>query len=106
MRPGAVEVRDVLPEDTSEMGLPQDEDMVQALAPHAAQEPLAGGVLPGRAIRRAQLLDARGGGDAGEGRAVRAVVVAEQVARPLAERRRLAQLLGDPRIVGWRVTPT
>src|SRR5215218_6769347 len=44
------------------------------------------GVLPGRAIRRAQLLDARGGGDAGEGRAVLAVVVAEQVARPLAER--------------------
>ena len=50
MRPRGVEVRDVLPEDPAQLGLAQDEHLVQALAPHAAQEPRAGGVLPGRAI--------------------------------------------------------
>ena len=79
MRPGAVEVRDVLLEDTSQVGLAQDEHMVEARAPHAPQEPLARGVLPGRAIRRAQLLDAGGRRDAGEGWPVLAVVVADEV---------------------------
>ena len=35
MPPHGVEVRDVLPEDTSQMGIAQDENLVQALAPHA-----------------------------------------------------------------------
>ena len=83
-------------QDAPQVRLAQDEDVVQALAPHAAEEALAGGVLPRRAVGRAQLRDAARRGDAGEGRPVLAVVVADEVARPLAEGRGLAQLLGDP----------
>src|SRR3712207_3619831 len=90
-----VEVRGVLREDASQVDLAQDQQVVQALAPHAAKEPLADRILPGRAIRRPQLLDASDRGDAGEGRPVLAVVVVQQVAWPMAERRRLAQLVGD-----------
>ena len=70
MGPRRVEVRSVLPQDAAHLGRAQDHQVVQALAPHAAQEPFARGVLPRCAIRRAQLLDACPGGDAGEGRAV------------------------------------
>ena len=51
---------------------------------------------PGRAIRPAQFLGARGRGAAGAGQPVRAVVVAQQVRWLRAEWRRLAHLLGDP----------
>ena len=93
--PGVVEVPDIRAEDAPQVRLAQDEDMVQALAPHAAEEALAGRVLPGRAIGRAHLRDARCRGHKREGRPVLAVAIADEVARPLAERRGLAQLLGD-----------
>ena len=41
MRPRAVEIRDILCDDTMEMPLTQDENMIQAFASHTADEPLA-----------------------------------------------------------------
>jgi hypothetical protein len=96
LRPRGVDVRDVLPEHAAQVRLAQDEHMVQAFAAHSPQEPLADGILLGRAIRRAQLHDAGRRSDAGEGRPILAVVVADQVPRSLPEAGRLAQLLGDP----------
>ncbi len=72
--------------------------MVQTLAPHAAEETLAGRVGPWRADGRAQNCDPAARRDAGEGRPVLAVVVPDQVAWPLVERCGLAQLLRDPGI--------
>ena len=67
MRPVAVEVVHILAEDAPQMGLAQDQEVVQAFPPDAPEEALAGGVLPGRTIGRAQLLDAGRRGGAGEG---------------------------------------
>jgi hypothetical protein len=100
MGPCRVEVRGVLPQDAAQMGFAQDQQVVQALAPHAPQEALARGVLPGRAIRRAQLLNAGGCRDPGKRGAVLAVIVMEEVPRPLPEGRRFAELLGDPGVGG------
>ena len=45
MRPVAVDVAHGLAEDAPQMGLAQDQDVVEALAAHTAEEPLAGRVL-------------------------------------------------------------
>ena len=66
MWPLVLEVPDALAEDAPQVPLSQDQDMIHALPPHAAEEALARGGLPGRAVGRPQLRDARGGGDAGE----------------------------------------
>src|SRR6476661_283023 len=55
-----VEEGDVLAEHPAEMALTEDEQVVQAFAPHAAQEALADGVRPRRAVWRAQDRDAAG----------------------------------------------
>ena len=83
MRPVLVEEGHVLPEHAPQVGLAQHQDMVEALAPDAAQEPLAGGVLSGCAIRRPQFRDAARRCDAGEGRPVLAIAIMNEVARPL-----------------------
>ena len=49
-----VEVLHVVAEDAPQLGLAQDQDVVEALAPDATEEPLAGRVLPGRAIGAGQ----------------------------------------------------
>ena len=95
MGPRGVEVGDVFAQDAPQMARAQDQDMVQALAPHAAEEALAGRVLLGLTIGRAQLADASRRRDTSEGWPVLAVAIADEVARPLVERRGLAQLLGD-----------
>jgi hypothetical protein len=66
MRPVLVEVRHVCAEHAPKVGLAQHHDVVQALAPDAAEEPLAGGVLPRRAIRHPQFRDAARRRGAGE----------------------------------------
>ncbi len=82
------------------MGLPQHQDVIQALAPDAAEEALAGRVRPRCPDGGAQHRDLAAGRDASERRPVFAVVVADEEARGGAKRRRLAQLLGDPRSGG------
>src|SRR5215218_8366484 len=82
------------------MGLTQDQDVVQALPAHAPEEALARGVGAWCPERRAQHGDPAGSRDAGEGRPVLAVVVADQEPGPLVEGRRLAQLLRHPGIRG------
>jgi hypothetical protein len=96
VRPLLVEVVDVLAERMRQMALAQDEHVVQALAPHAPEEPLAGGVLPGRAVGRAQLLDAARRRDLGERPAELPVVIVDEIPGPPAIGRGLTQLLRDP----------
>ena len=95
VRPRVVEVGDILAEHAREVALAEDEQVVQALTAHAAQEPLAGRIRARRAIGCAQDLTAAGRRDTRESGPELAVVVTDQVARALAERGGLAQLLGD-----------
>ena len=88
------------------MILAEDEQVVEALGAHAAQEALAERVRVRRSDGRAQDLDAGRLSHAVESRAELVVVVADQEARALTPRRRLAELLGHPRVEGERVTPT
>src|SRR5687768_7405045 len=46
VRPRAVKVADVLRQHAPEVSLAEDEDVIEALPPDAAQEPLADGVGP------------------------------------------------------------
>jgi hypothetical protein len=41
MRTRVVEVRDIFADDAVKMSFTQNEDMIQAFAPHTANEPLA-----------------------------------------------------------------
>jgi len=50
--PVVVAVPRVFAADAPQVAFAQDEDVIEAPLPHAAEEPLAGGVLPGRAIGR------------------------------------------------------
>jgi len=98
MWPRGVEVGGILAQDAPQVGLAEDQGVIQALAPDAAEEPLADGVLPGRAVGRAQLHDAGPRSQPGEGRPKLAVVVADEVLGMPPEGHGLAQLLGDPRV--------
>ncbi len=98
--PGAVAVPAIRAEDAPQVGLAADEEVVQALPPHAAEEALAGGVRPRGADGRAQHADPARGGEMVEARSVLGVIIADEQARPLVERRGLAPLLGDPGVGG------
>ena len=87
------------------MGLAEHQHTVQAFAPYAAEEAFAGGILLGGTIRRPQHRDAARLRHPAERPSVLAVVVAEEVPWPLAEARRLAQLLGDPGVGGVPCDP-
>ena len=76
--PNLVEARHVFVEDTSQLALTQDDDVVEALAPDAAEEALACRVLARCALRRPYLRDAACRDNVGEGFAKLAVVVADE----------------------------
>jgi hypothetical protein len=98
--PAPVEVGDVLGQDPLQVPLAEDQDMIDALAADAPEEALADGVRARRPNRRQDHVDAATGRDPCEGGAVLGVVVVDQEARPRPLRRRLAELLGDPRVAG------
>jgi len=106
VRPRPVEVRDVFPEHAGQLPLAQDQDVVQALAADAAQEALAHGMCPRRAVRRARDADATACGDGRACRPVRALVVAAEEPGALVERLAARRCRATRASVGWRVTPT
>ena len=95
-----IEVGLVLLHGPAEMALIEDEEEVQAFAPHTAQESLANGIGLGRLIGCGQDLDIGPISDSVEGIAELVVVVANQEAWSLAKRGCFPQLLGHPGIAG------
>src|SRR5207302_137696 len=96
--PRRVEIGHLFAQDAPQVPFAQEQDVIQAFAPHAAEEALTGGVRPRCPDGSGQHPDPATRRDAVEARPVLPVVVADQEARLRAERRRLAQLLGDPGI--------
>ena len=82
-----IEVVLVLPYDPAEVTLIEDEEEVQAFSPQAAQESLADGISLGSLKGSGQDFDIGSISDPVEGIAELVVVVANQEARALAERR-------------------
>ena len=58
MRSGSIVIRDVIGNDSPEMGFAEDDDMVQTLSPYTAVESFRIRLLPRAMRRREDLLDA------------------------------------------------
>jgi len=89
-------VREVCGQDASQMPLAKDDDMLQALASHRANESLREGILP-RAVRgREDFLDPHALHSVPKLLAVDLVTVAQEIRRRRVVREAVHDLLGGP----------
>ena len=95
-----VVVRDVLADQAQQMTVVKDDDMVEELAPDAADPTFGDTVLPRAPWRGAGRLRAERSHHRNDLVGERAVAVEHEVTRSGVERERLAQLLCNPRRLG------
>jgi hypothetical protein len=81
---GPVVVREVACRDAPQVPFAQNENMIQALAPNRADEPLREGILPRAVGCREDLRDAHALYTMPELLAVDAVAIAEEIGRPVS----------------------
>jgi hypothetical protein len=91
-------------EDPTQMGLAQDQDMVEALSPDRADEPFNGSVLPGRARRSWSVPDAHGSKTSRYHIAIRSISVPNEVLRCLIPEEGLVIWRAIQSAVGLAVT--
>ncbi len=84
MRPGSVEEVHVRLEHAVELLLVQDEQMIEALTPYTAEEPLTDGIRPRGVIRGCEHLDVTRLGNPREACPKLAIVIPNEVLRPHA----------------------
>ena len=94
MGPAGIVVVAVLVEDALKVVLAEDEEMIETLSSHRADQAFAVRVRLGRHHGRADHPDARALGDLVEDGSELGIVVAEEELRSLPERRQLPKLLG------------
>jgi hypothetical protein len=95
---GVVEVPLILFHQPIQMPLAQDQEVVQALTPHATQKSLTDGISLRRSIRGPQHLNPGPRSYPCEGSTILVVIVPNQISWSLPKWRRLAQLLSHPGI--------
>src|SRR5215469_11452647 len=100
MRPYLVEIGHIGMEHTVELPLLQDEQVIEALASHTAQEALTDGIGSRRVVGRFEDLDATGLGNPRESHAKLAIVIPDEILRPHTKGRSFAKLLGHPGVSG------
>ncbi len=100
VRSPSVEVLHPFSEHPAKVLLAEDQDVIETLPAETAEKPLTDGVQVGRLRWDGEDIDARGGRGCREIASELVVVVPDQEARGVPIGRRLAKLLGDPRI-GW-----
>ncbi len=105
MRPGSIEVLDIGMQDTMQLLLLEDEQVIKTLSPHTAQKPFADGIGAFRMVRRGEHLDAAGCGHASETGSKLVITITNEIVRRSSIRSRLSQLLGGPG-VGRRTCDT
>ena len=98
MRPGSVEIVHIGVEHSVELLLLQDEQMIEALAPHAPQKALADGIGSGSVIRGVENLNRTHCGHTSETGPKFPIVITDQMLRHLPKWRGFAQLLRHPGI--------
>ncbi len=101
-----VEVRHIGIEDPVELLLLQDEQMIEALTPHTAQEPLTNGIGAWGVIGGCEHLDATRFGNPREGHPKLAIIIKDEVLRSDTKSGSFPKLLCRHASVGDRVTPT
>ena len=94
MRAGAMVVVEIGCEKSAEMALTEDDDVVEALASYQADQSLDEGVLPGRAGRAQDFLDADARETVAEGGAVGPAAVTHDVLGPALDAERATVLGG------------
>src|SRR4051794_9861566 len=105
MRPQAIEIAYILLEDTSQVSLAHDQDMVEAVSANTAHQSLADRIRTRCSDWRSEHLNACSDGNSVEVCAILGVIVADEIRRCFTKGRRLAQLLGHP-CVRWRASHT
>ena len=96
MRTLGIEMGDPLGENRAKVSLPEDDDVIEALAPHATQKPFDHRIHSGRARRSQHDLDLCTLGNAVEQSAILRVPIPNENLRSFPERRGLTQLLRRP----------
>ena len=81
---------------SAEVALAKDQDVIEAFAAEAAEEPLTDRVQVRRRRRDGDHIDTRGDGAVGEAAPELAIVIPNQESRGRIVRRGLSELLGDP----------
>jgi len=81
VRPSAMIVREVRGQDAAQMPLAEHDEMVEALAPHGADEAFRKWILPGTARRRENFRDAHAPDTMAEQLAVDLVAIADALMR-------------------------
>ncbi len=95
-----IEVCDILSDDTIEMSLTQNEDVIKAFASHAANEPLADRIGLRCLHRCFEHLNLTVLGYSGEALPILLIIVSDQKARALSIGRGFPALLGNPPVTG------
>src|SRR5215469_12058712 len=96
LRPGLIEVLNRGTQDTMQLLLVQDEQVIQTLSPHTSQKALTDGIGAFRVIRCFQDLDAAGGCHTRKTGSKLVITIANEILRPLSKGSRFPQLLGGP----------
>src|SRR5215472_10581976 len=100
MRSGLIEVLDTGTQDTMQLLLLQDEQVIETLAPHTAQKAFTDGIGPWRVIGRFQDLNAAGLGNPRESHPKLAIIISDEVLWPYTKGSGFPQLLRGPSIRG------
>ena len=100
MRSGSVEVPHICVEHALELLLMHDEQMIEALTSHTAQEALTDGIGSRSSIRSFEHLDVTGLGHPIEGHPKLAIVITDEILRPLSIGGRFPKLLCSPSVSG------
>ena len=100
MRPGPVEVVHIRIEHALELLLMQDEQMIEALTPYTAQEPLTAGIRARGVIRSFENLNGTRLRNPSEANAKLAIVITDEVLRPHTKGGGFPKLLCSPGVSG------
>src|SRR5687768_2793655 len=98
MRTRTIEGPDILNEDTAEVRLAHEQNVIEAFPTNTAQQSFADRIRPCCPERRPEDLDPAPGCNGIKVRAILRIVVTNQIVRPGAERCCLPQLLSNPPI--------
>ena len=96
MSSSAVIVREVRGQDATQVAFAQDDDMIEALAPHGADDPFRKRILPRTPRRREDFSDAQTFDTMSKRLAVDRVAIAEEISRRGVVGEGLHDLLGRP----------
>lgn len=98
MWPGSIEVLHIGMEDTVQLLLLQDEQVIEALSPHASQKAFTDGIGARSVIRYGEHLDVTRVREPCEAHPKLAIMITNEVLRPLAKGGSLPKLLCGPRV--------